>query len=259
MKFRTLNLFVFAAAAVAMSFTSAPVLGSEADDAIKTLFEKTYVYTTFLKDDGFKTDVKDGVVTFTGTVAEESHRNLALDTVANLPGVIRVDNNLATTAEVASESADVWIGRKVKLTLLFHRNVNAGATSVAVKDGVVTLQGVAASLAQKDLTAEYAKDISGVKEVIVEMTVATAPAPIPQTMGEKLDDASITAQVKMALVTHQSTSALGTKVATRDGEVTVTGIAKNAAEISLVTKLVNDIHGVTKVKNEMTIEEVKTK
>jgi osmotically-inducible protein OsmY len=38
----------------------------------------------------------------------------------------------------------------------------------------------------------------------------------------------------------------------------VTGIAKNAAEKSLVTKLVTDIQGVTDVMNEMTVEEAKT-
>ena len=52
---------------------------------------------------------------------------------------------------------------------------------------------------------------------------------------------------------HRSTSALKTKVQTKDGVVTLSGIAKNDAEKSLVTKLVNDINGVTKVINNMTI------
>lgn len=67
------------------------------------------------------------------------------------------------------------------------------------------------------------------------------------------DDASITAQVKAALTTHRSTSAVKTKVETHNGEVTLTGIAKNAAEKALVTKLVTDIQGVTRVNNEMTL------
>ena len=79
-----------------------------------------------------------------------------------------------------------------------------------------------------------------------------------KTVAEKVDDASVTAQVKTALATHHSTSAMKTKVETRNGEVTLTGIAKNAAEKSLVTKLVTDIQGVTSVKNEMTVEEPKT-
>ncbi|MFA7232064.1 MAG: BON domain-containing protein, partial [Victivallaceae bacterium] len=58
---------------------------------------------------------------------------------------------------------------------------------------------------------------------------------------------------------HRSTSSVKTKVDTRDGEVTLTGIAKNASEKSLVTKLITDIQGVTGVNNQMTIEEPKTK
>ena len=97
------------------------------------------------------------------------------------------------------------------------------------------------------------------KEVKNEMTVAATHEPAERTTGEKIDDASVTAQVKAALSTHRSTSALNTKVETRDGEVTLTGIAKNAAEVSLVTKLVTDIQGVTSVKNQMTVEEALTK
>jgi hypothetical protein len=43
------------------------------------------------------------------------------------------------------------------------------------------------------------------------------------------------------------------RVETTDGVVTLSGIAKNAAEKSLVTKLVTDINGVTSVINNMTI------
>ena len=248
-----------AAAAVAMFVTVTPLRASEADDKVEASFKQTYVYKTYLKDDAVKTEAKDGVVTLTGTVAEESHKSLAQETVASLPGVTRVDNQLATKAEVAAESADTWIGRKVKLDLLFHRNVSASKTTVEVKDGIVTLKGEASSVAQKELTAEYAKDIDGVKEVKNEMTVAAAPETAERTAGEKMDDASITAQVKTALSTQRSTSSMKIKVETRNGAVTLTGLAKNAAEIALVTKLVTDIRGVASLNNQMTVEEATTK
>ena len=251
--------FVFAAAAAALIVSSSPVRASETDDNIESSFKKTYVYKTYLTGDAITAKSENGVVTLTGTVGEDTHKSLAQDTVAGLPGVTRVDNKLATKAEVAAENADTWIGRKVTLALLFHSNVKARQTAVQVKDGVVTLQGEASSAAQKELTGEYAKDIEGVKEVKNEMTVAAAPEKAEQSSGEKMDDASVTAQVKMALLTHRSTSSMKTKVETRDGEVTLSGIAKNAAEKSLVTKLVTDIQGVTSVKNQMTVEEATTK
>jgi len=255
---KLLQRLMFAAVMSAACVTSTPVRASESDDRIEASFEKSYVYTTYLKDDSIKTDVKDGAVTLTGSVAAESHKMLAQDTVSSLPGVIGVDNQLETTAEIEAANADTWIGRKVKFALLFHRNVNASATTVDVKDGVVMLSGDASSAAQKDLTSEYAGDIEGVTSVRNNMNIVAAPEMAERTAGEKMDDASITAQVKSALYTHRSTSDISTKVTTRDGEVTLTGIAKNDAEKSLVTKLVNDIQGVTSVKNDMTVEVAKT-
>lgn len=136
---------------------------------------------------------------------------------------------------------------------MFHRSVSAGNTDVGVKDGIVTLRGNAASQAQKELTTEYAKDVEGVKDVNNEMTV-TKTSEKTRTVGEKIDDASITAQVKTTLLFHRSTSALNTKVETKRGVVTLYGKASNVAELNLATKLANDVNGVKGVKNRMTIE-----
>jgi osmotically-inducible protein OsmY len=211
------------------------------------------VFKTYLKGDSIKIESENGIVALTGAVAEESHKSLAENTVASLPGVKSVNNKLKISGEQPAEHSDAWIGVKVKSALLFHRNVSASGTTVYVKDGVVTLQGEATSLAEKELTTEYAKDIDNVKEVKNEMTIAKTPTTPSATIGDKIDDASITAQVKSSLLTHRSTSALHTTVTTTDGVVTLSGIAKNEAEKSLVTKLATDINGVTSVINNMTI------
>jgi osmotically-inducible protein OsmY len=223
------------------------------DSRIESSAQKSYVFKTYLKGDSIKTESKDGAVILTGTVAEASHKSLAENTVESLPGVKSVDNQLKIKGESPAEHSDGWLSTKVKTALLFHRHVSASGTDVFVKDGVVSLRGEASSLAQKELTAEYAKDVEGVKEVKNEMTIAKTPAKPDETMGGKIDDASITAQVKSTLMSHRSTSALKTKVETTDGVVTVSGIAKNDAEKTLVTKLVTDINGVISVNNNMTI------
>jgi osmotically-inducible protein OsmY len=189
----------------------------------------------------------------TGTVSEESHKSLAKETVASLPGVKTVDNRLEVKGGRPAEGSDAWLMMKVKTTLLFHRSVSGFKTEVNVKEGIVTLQGQATSQAQKDLTTEYAKDVDGVKDVKNEMTVAkTSKKGRAET--EKIDDASITAQVKMTLIYHRATSALDTSVTTKKGAVTLRGKAENAAEKDRATRLVNDVIGVKSVKNLMTIE-----
>ena len=244
-------------AAGVLAFTSAPTRASETDSRIESSFKKTYVYKTYLKDEHIKISSKDGAVTLSGSVADETHRPMAQDVAEALPGVTSVDNRIEFRGDRPAEKSDTWISMKVKAALLYRRNVSGTKTEVYVKDGIVTLKGVAASQAQKDLTTEYAKDIDGVKSVANEITVSPSLGTRGETSGEKVDDASITAQVKGSLLAHRSTSMLKTKVTTNDGVVTVSGTAKNEAEKALVTKLVTDINGVQSVVNSMTIEEPK--
>jgi hyperosmotically inducible periplasmic protein len=241
-------------AAVALLASSGPVRASETDDRIETSFKNSFVYKTYLKDEHIKISAKDGVVTLSGDAATDTRKAMAQDVAGALPGVKSVDNRIEVKGDQPTENSDTWVSMKVKSALIFHRNVNAHKTEVYVKQGIVTLKGEAASQAQKELTGEFAKDVEGVKGVNNEMTVATTAPKSEQTAGEKMDDASITAQVKGSLLSHRSTSMLNTKVSTTDGVVTLGGAAKNAAEKDLVTKLVADIDGVKSVVNNMTIE-----
>jgi len=234
-------------------FTGGTVRASETDDRIDSSFKESYAYKTYLKDEHIKISSKDGAVTLSGSVADENHRSMAQDTAQALPGVTSVDNRIEFQGDRPAEKSDTWISMKVKAALLYRRNVSGTKTEVYVKDGVVTLKGVAASQAQKDLTTEYAKDIDGVKSVENEIVISKNLETANEGRGEKVDDASITAQVKGSLLAHRSTSMLSTKVTTNDGVVTVSGQANNAAEKALVTKLVTDINGVQSVVNNMTI------
>jgi osmotically-inducible protein OsmY len=221
------------------------------DQKIVDSAKASYNYHTVLAG---RVDVQstDGVVTLTGTVQDNDEKALAADTVSNLPGVVGVNNEIAIKADYP-EHSDAWIAWKIRGKLLVSANVSAAATKIDVKDGVVTLSGNADNAAEKDLTEAYAKDIDNVKSVDNQMIVLAPANPSP-TMGEVVDDASITTQVKYALLTHGSTSALKTKITTTDAVVNISGEADSDAEISLVTKLAQDIRGVKSVTNDMTVK-----
>ena len=248
------NLPVILGVLITMAFASSPVRASEVDSLIEAAAQNSYSFRTYLKEDSVDVHSQDGMVTLTGNVAEENHKSLAQNTVENLPNVKSVDNKIQVTAQAPSENSDAWLSVKVKSALLFRRSVSAMATKVYVKDGAVTLEGEAASAAQKELTGEYVKDVQGVKDVKNNIMIVEKFNPSHETMKEKIDDASITAQVKMTLLFNRSTSALKTKVETHDGVVTLTGTAKNTAEKDLATKLASDINGVENVVNNMNVE-----
>lgn len=236
-----------------LAFASPSVHASNEDDQIEAAAQSSYVFKTFLVGQSIRAESEDGVVTLTGSVVADSHKFLAENTVSSLPGVKRVINQI-TVDDGAPEHSDTWLYLKVKSALAMHRSLSVFSTKVVINEGVVTLKGEATSQAQKELATEYAKDVEGIKDVKNEMTVASVPEQPSQTILEMIDDASITAQVRVALISHRSTSSLTTKVATHAGTVTVSGKAANLAEKDLVTKLVTDINGVKSVINHMTIE-----
>jgi len=232
----------------------APAHASRMDVFIISSARESYVFQNYLTGDDIKIESRDGAVTLTGIINEGFHKSLAEVTLTDIAGVRSVDNRLELKGAPPTANSDAWFQEKVKATLFFHRSVNAKTTEVDVKDGIVTLRGNAVSLAQKDLTTEYAKDVDGIKEVRNEMVVALPLEKETRTTKEKIDDVSVAALVRMALLLHHSTNALYTTVAVRRGAVTVGGRAGTDAEKALVTRLVKDVNGVKKVKNLMTVE-----
>jgi osmotically-inducible protein OsmY len=234
-----------------LTATSLPLalFASSTDSKIEDAANTSYNYRTVLEG---RVSVKsnDGVVTLTGTVLDKDDKALAEDTVENLPGVVKVDNEIEVKAP-APEHSDEWIALKVRGELLVKANVSATSTKVAVKDGVVILSGTAVNDAQKDLTEIYAKQVDHVKSVRNEIIVV---APTGPTVGEVVDDASITSQVKFALLSNGATSAVATKVTTVEAVVNISGVADSDAQKALVTKLAQDTRGVKTVVNDMTVK-----
>jgi hyperosmotically inducible protein len=241
---KTKNLSaLFACIAGPIALLASPATDRKIEEAAKA----SYNYRMVLEDH-VKVRADGGVVTLTGTVQDKDEKALAVDTVENLPGVVSVRNEIQLAASFP-EKSDAWMAFKIRGRLLVKGNVSASSTKVAVMEGHATLTGTADNAAQKELTGIYAGEIDGVKSVKNDLVITDKA-----TIGEKIDDASITSQVKFALLTHKATSAVKTKVITSDGIVLVTGEAASDAEKSLVTKLAKDVRGVNSVSNNMTVK-----
>lgn len=220
-----------------------------ADDArIEAAAKRSYTFKVHLKGDAVQVSARDGTVTLTGSVADGYHSTLAEETVADLPGVRAVDNRLTVRGEVPPQKSDAWLATKVRTALLFQRNVDAGSLRVDVKDRVATLSGQASSLARKELAADVARNVDGVERVDNRIRVGGGP---DRRLAERIDDASVTAQVKAALLFHKGTHMLATHVRTVKGVVTVDGNVRDPAERDLVTRVVAGVRGVRRVENRM--------
>jgi len=74
-----------------------------------------------------------------------------------------------------------------------------------------------------------------------------------ETVGEYVDDATITTQVKAKFVAAKSVDASSIKVETLNGEVMLSGFAKDATEKMDAERIARDVRGVKKVRNEIAV------
>ncbi|WP_232230479.1 BON domain-containing protein [Alteromonas sp. RW2A1] len=158
--------------------------------------EATLLFNGNLDSFDINTDVKNGDVILTGKVENSVDKKLAEELVANIDGVMSVDNKLTViedrdidsmTSKMsddmeegyeqgASELTDAKIATVVKTRLLMDTDISGFDIDVDVENGVVTLTGTVDSDAEEDLAIEIAKNASDVKDVENNLTVVTETA-----------------------------------------------------------------------------------
>ena len=149
-------------------------------------------------------------------------------------------------------TGDAGVTASVKTKMAADPDVKAMRIEVDTKNGVVTLTGNVDSTVEKDQAIRIARETSGVRDVVDMITVRVAEdrgdAPnTDRTIGERLDDASITMKVKDQLREDPMVKARNIDVDTRDGVVFLTGTVssneekKRAIELARNTPDVRDV------------------
>jgi osmotically-inducible protein OsmY len=123
-------------------------------------------------------DSAEGVVTLKGRAQSPEAKEVAGNLASNTDGVVSVNNLISISAadSIASrvdpqvnspveDMSDVWITSKVKSSLIYSRNLDGLSIKVDTKSGLVSLNGVVANYAEKELAIEIARNIRGVKGV----------------------------------------------------------------------------------------------
>jgi osmotically-inducible protein OsmY len=73
------------------------------------------------------------------------------------------------------------------------------------------------------------------------------------SVGEYIDDATITTQVKARMVENKQVDAAAISVETLNGTVMLSGFAKNSEERAAAEAIARGVNGVKSVKNEIAV------
>ncbi|OOG41151.1 BON domain-containing protein [Polaromonas sp. A23] len=116
-------------------------------------------------------------------------------------------------------------------------------------DGKTVGQSIDSGIAK---TEQVAKDAgNAVKDASKDAQAAGSQA--GASMGEKIDDVTITAKVSGSLAKDPDLSAIKINVDTKDGVVTLNGPAPNAAAKDKATTIAKQVQGVNSVNNQLMV------
>ena len=147
---------------------------------------------------------------------------------------------------------DAGTTARVNTALMQDPLVKAGQVDVETFRGVVQLNGFIDSTAAKDRATTVSRSVSGVHEVHNNLVVKTSE----RTVGTVVDDATITAKVKTALIDNSGTSAGQINVETRQGVVQLSGFVNDTDEKLTAGNLASNVGGVHHVDNELEIKQL---
>ena len=259
------------ALAVALAAIVAPVaiaqnLGDAAADAATTArIETIFLLNEHLSPFNINTTTKDGVVTLTGSVADDIQKDLATDLAKSVDGVKDVQNNLTVVGTVVSERPkrtwrervnDTTLAATVRSNLLYNKEFKGLKIGVSAEAGAVTVYGVVNTYFEKDRIGQIVMETRGVDKVVNNLTVHSAEGGDPVTVvTRKVADEWVEKRVATAITLNRYITMRNLNVKVDDGLCILTGSVDSEKQRELAESLALSISGVEKVQNDITMYE----
>lgn len=212
-------------------------------------------------------DTRDGQVTLTGQVPSEIDRELAANVAKDTTGVAQVSNQLQVQpglkpseagARESDRVADLEIRANWQERLLASEQLKQQNIQATVQNRVITLSGQVETPQQKAGAEQLARSISNVSDVVNNLTVSNPTAPqteVPGASATGSNDQELTRQVSFALFSERAnfSNIGGIKAEARDSVVTLSGTVASKAESALAERIAQDVKGVQRVNNQLTV------
>jgi len=144
---------------------------------------------------------------------------------------------------------DASIATRLKASLLADEVTDGLDIDVEVDRGRVQLNGFTDSSMAIDKAGDIARNTSGVKSVDNNLKVSDGE----RRTGQYIDDTTLTAKIKAALVDDQDVNALRIDVEVNNGRVSLGGFVNTSAERSAAMQTARDVEGVREVNNNLTV------
>jgi osmotically-inducible protein OsmY len=201
---------------------------------------------------GVSIDVREGIVTLTGTVPEGARRRQAERAAAGVHGVRAIRNELRVDPR---DRPDRDIEKDIESALAADLWADAGQVDVSVREGHVTLRGALPSAAERTRAAELAW-VRGVKSVDATGLSVQAWRRAPEYSGlkfEALTPSDLRAAVARSLEAAEGPSIRHPEIDVDRGAVVLRGEASTLHAKHRASDVASDVVGVKRVKNRLRV------
>ncbi len=206
---------------------------SEADATLAARVREQFRRNDHVSSAEFLVTVSDGRVRLEGTVPRYSEKLAAMETVAHLPDVKGIDDDV--TVEPPAGLSDAEVARLVSAALGEHPEIPDRNISVAVKKGHVTLSGNVPAILAWYTAQEAALACDGV--LSVRNLLLVDPVAVR-------GDGEIVDEIVDVLEREKRLDAAGVGVKCVDGRVALSGWVASLAEKLRAERAVRGVHGI---------------
>ena len=161
--------------------------------------------------------------------------------------ISHADDSKRSVGEYADDKV---VLSKVKTALIGDKTADANEINVEVNKGIVQLNGFVDSEKEKAQAETVAKGVSGVKGVQNNLSIKSTK----ETAGMAMDDSTLTAKVKSALIDNSDTNANDIKVETKAGVVQLSGFVDSDQQKTAASKVASAVTGVNSVENNLSVK-----
>jgi osmotically-inducible protein OsmY len=188
--------------------------------------------------------VKEGIVTLTGSVNVYARKIAAREAAHRVHGVLDVVDELQVKVPGIGARTDTDIARAVRDALEWDAFVPDEKIRSTVSLGIVTLEGAVQTWSQRADAERVVRGLAGVRGVIDQITVA----------AKAVDTTRLKTDIEEALERQAEREARRIGITIKDGVVLLTGRVRSWVEKETIDRVVGVAPGVRRVDDRLVVD-----
>ena len=219
-------------------------MNKKSDKEIKTQVMRELKWDSRIGRAEIGVEIREGVVTLTGTVANYAKKMAAQDAAHRVPGVLDVANEIEVRPEGEFIKRDEELARAVRHVLEWDAFVPDKQIKSSVSDGWVTLEGEVGLWREREDAEKAVLRLQGVIGVINKICM------VPR----KVDPEELREQIEYALERRADREAERLRIEVNDGAVDVFGRVHSWQEKRAVLGSISHAPGVTAIRDHLRLD-----